>query len=87
MHLNKKLEFSRVTVGKSRRRFLEHGCDGLIDLPRPGKSRTVFNAKAERINGKIQEIKTIGRGDKTFENFRFAILFFCGGLDLYPHNS
>ncbi len=45
------------------------------------------NAKAERINGKIQEIKTIGRGYRTFENFRVAFLFFCGGLDLYPHVS
>ena len=45
------------------------------------------NAKAERINGKIQEVKTIGRGYRTFENFRVAILFFCGGLDLYPHDS
>ena len=45
------------------------------------------NAKAERINGKIQEIKTVGRGYRTFENFRIAILFFCGGLDLYPQYS
>jgi len=44
------------------------------------------NAKAERINGKIQEIKTIGRGYRIFENFRVAILFFCGGLGLYPHD-
>jgi hypothetical protein len=40
---------------------------------------------AERLNGKIQEIKTIGRGYATFENFRSALLFFYGGLDLYPH--
>ncbi len=45
------------------------------------------NALAERMNGKIQEIKTIGRGYRRFENFRVAILFFCGGLDLYPHKS
>ncbi len=45
------------------------------------------NAKAERINGKIQEVKTIGRGYRRFENFRVAILFFCGGLDLYPQHS
>ncbi|KKZ12001.1 MAG: hypothetical protein TQ37_06140 [Candidatus Synechococcus spongiarum 15L] len=45
------------------------------------------NAKAERINGKIQEVKTIGRGYRKFENFRIAILFFCGGLDLYPQHS
>jgi len=45
---------------------------------------TQSNAKAERMNGKIQEIKTIGRGYRRFENFRVAILFFCGGLSLYP---
>lgn len=42
------------------------------------------NAMAERINGKIQEIKTSGRGYRTFQNFRSAILFFHGGLQLYP---
>lgn len=42
------------------------------------------NAMAERLNGKIQEIKLIGRGYRLFENFRNAILFFHGGLDLYP---
>ena len=45
------------------------------------------NAQAERMNGKIQEIKSIGRGFRRFENFRVAILFFCGGLDLYPQIS
>jgi len=45
------------------------------------------NAMAERLNGKIQEIKTVGRGYRTFENFRSAILFFHGGLNLYPLNS
>ena len=43
------------------------------------------NAMAERLNGKIQEVKTIGRGYRTFANFRSAILFFHGGLQLYPH--
>ncbi len=42
------------------------------------------NGKAERINGKIQEIKTVSRGYRKFENFRSAVLFFCGGLDIYP---
>lgn len=42
------------------------------------------NAMAERLNGKIQEIKLVGRGYRLFENFRSAILFFHGGLDLYP---
>ena len=45
------------------------------------------NAMAERLNGKIQEIKTAARGYRTFKNFRSAILFFHGGLDLYPHKG
>ena len=45
------------------------------------------NARAERINGKIQEFKTIGRGCRKIENFRSGILFFCGNLDFYPQHS
>lgn len=40
------------------------------------------NGKAERTNGSIQEIKTIGRGYVTAERYRIAILFFYGGLDM-----
>lgn len=42
------------------------------------------NAMAERLNGKIQEVKVVSRGYRKFENFRSAILFFHGGLNLYP---
>ena len=45
------------------------------------------NAMAERLNGKIQMLKSVGRGYRTFTNFRSAILFFYGGLDLNPLNS
>lgn len=45
---------------------------------------TFNNAMAERLNGKIQEIKLAARGYRTFKNFRSAILFFHGGLSLYP---
>ena len=41
------------------------------------------NGKAERMNGAIQEIRTIGRGYATAKRFRTAILFFYGDLDLY----
>jgi len=34
----------------------------------------------------MQEVKPIGRG-KRFENFRVDILFFNGGLDLYPKET
>lgn len=52
-------------------------CNSLVE--------TISNAMAERLNGKIQIIKTIGRGYRKFQNFRSAILFFNGGLDLNPH--
>ncbi len=48
--------------------------------------KTFSNAMAERLNGKIQEVKAIAKGYRTFENFRSAILFFNGGLYLYPLN-
>ena len=47
---------------------------------------TFSNAMAERLNGKIQEIKTVGRGYRTFKNFRSAILFCHVGLNLDPLN-
>jgi transposase len=45
------------------------------------------NARAERVNGAIQEIKTIGRGYRKTANFRTAILFWNGNLNLYPHKN
>jgi transposase len=47
----------------------------------------VNNARAERLNGSIQELKTIGRGYRNTENFRIAILFFHGDLDMAPHKK
>lgn len=42
------------------------------------------NSIAERINGGIQELKTIGRGFRKHKNFRTAILFHYGKLNLFP---
>ena len=47
----------------------------------------VTNAYAEAVNSLIQEIKTVARGFRQFENFRIAILFFLGKLELNPHDS
>lgn len=44
------------------------------------------NARAERLNGRIQLLKAIARGYRKFGNFRSAILFFNGKLELYPLN-
>lgn len=44
----------------------------------------ITNAFAEGINSKIQQVKTVARGFRGFVNYRNAILFYCGKLDLYP---
>lgn len=44
----------------------------------------ITNAQAEGINGKIENIKRQARGYRNLENFKIAILFHCGGLDLQP---
>ncbi len=47
----------------------------------------VSNGTAEGLNGQVQLIKANARGFRKFENFRVAILFFLGKLDIYPHIS
>jgi transposase len=44
----------------------------------------ITNAVSEGINSKIQTIKKKAYGFRSFENFRTAIFFHCGGLKLYP---
>jgi transposase len=45
----------------------------------------ITNATAEGLNSKIQWIKYTARGFRNRENFKTAIYFHCGALDLYPH--
>lgn len=47
----------------------------------------ITNATSEGINSKIQHLKASARGFRNFENFRVAILFYCGRLELYPLKS
>lgn len=42
------------------------------------------NAGAEAMNAKIQEVKYRARGFRNRDNFRRAILFYCGRLDMNP---
>ncbi len=44
----------------------------------------ITNAVAEGTNGQIQLIKANARGYRNFAQYRIAILFHCGKLDLYP---
>lgn len=60
--------------------MLQRHLDGLLAYVR----HRVTNALAENLNGQIQRIKTNARGFRQFANFRVAILFFLGKLDLYP---
>jgi transposase len=44
----------------------------------------ITNAMSEGIAGKIQALKKAANGFRNLENFKTAIYFHCGGLDLYP---
>lgn len=44
----------------------------------------ITNAVSEGLNSKIQTIKKRAYGFRNKENFKTAIYFHCGGLDLYP---
>lgn len=45
----------------------------------------ITNATAEGLNSKIQWLRYTARGFRNRENFKTAIYFHCGKLDLYPH--
>ncbi len=50
-----RLHVNRATVGKWRRRFVEHRLDGLHDEPRPGVPRSVSDDDVERVVVKTLE--------------------------------
>jgi transposase len=45
----------------------------------------ITNATSEGFNSKIQHLKSAARGFRNFAHFRTRILFFCGKLELKPH--
>lgn len=47
----------------------------------------ITNAFNESVNATIQNIKSSARGFRNFQNFRTAILFHCGGLEMDPHKN
>ena len=50
-------------------------------------SHRITNAVSEGLNSAIQTIKKRAGGYRNVENFKTAIYFHCGGLDLYPSCS
>lgn len=47
-------------------------------------TNNITNACTEGLNSKIEQIKRDAFGFRSRDKFRTAILFHCGGLDLYP---
>ena len=65
-----------IEVAKTLKRHL----DGIMAYLR----HHITNAVTEGLNSKIQSIKANARGFRNFQNYRIAILFHCGKLNLYP---
>lgn len=66
------------SIAQLSRTLLKHK-EGILNYVK----HRVTNALIERVNGMIQNIKNIGRGYRTFQNLRSAILFFNGNLALH----
>jgi len=49
--------------------------------------KAATNARAESMNNKIQHVKKMAYGFRNRKRFKNAILFHCGGLQLYPFSS
>ncbi len=63
--------------------MLNRHIEGLLAYVR----HKVTNASAEGLNSLIQQIKSNAKGFRRFDNFRVAVLFFLGKLDLSPQTS
>ncbi len=70
---------SRLAPIVNAAKTLKHHLPGLLAYTR----HRITNATAEGTNGKIQLLKANARGYRNFAQYRNAIPFHCGGLDLY----
>ena len=61
-------------------RTIEKHLRGIIN----GIVKGISNARTDSLNARIQRIKWNACGYRNRRSFRIAILFHCGGLDLYP---
>ena len=59
---------------------LERHLDGLLAW----FDSRINNAMTEGFNSVIQTLKATAKGYRNFDNFRTAILFYCGKLDMRP---
>lgn len=73
---------SNLPAMKKAAKTLKSHLDGIINTV----ENRISNGKAEQINAKIQKLQSVGHGYRNFENFRIAILFFNGQLDMFSHS-
>jgi len=71
---------SRLEPMKRVARMIKKHWEGVINAA----TSKVTNARAESINSRVQWVKRMACGFRNRENFRNAIYFHLGGLDLYP---
>jgi len=71
---------TRMAPMKKLAKSLKERIDNIVTYCTHG----ITNAVAEGINSKIMSIKRRAGGFRNIENFKKAVLFYCGGLDLYP---
>ncbi len=74
---------SRLSPMIEAARMIKRHLGGVLNYIR----HRVTNALAEGINSKIETIKKRACGFRNREHFKTAILFHCGGLDLYPESQ
>lgn len=71
---------SRLEPIKKLARMVRHHAANILTYFR----HRITNGVAEGLNSKIMTIKRKACGFRNKENFKTAIYFYCGGLDLYP---
>ena len=71
---------SRLEPVKEAAKTIREHIDNILTYCR----HRITNAVSEGLNSKIQTIKKMACGFRNQENFKTAIFFHCGGLDLYP---
>jgi len=71
---------SRLEPVKKVARMVKRHIDGVMNY----FLHPITNAASEGLNSQIQLLKQQARGYRNFSNLRVAILFHCGGLELYP---
>ena len=73
---------SRLEPIKRVARMVKKHLDGIVTAVVTGAT----TVRSESFNAVIQKIKSDARGFRNREQFRNAIYFHLGGLDLYPEN-